>query len=107
MEYSSMVLHSQMSKYLSNLLEKNQKRALRAIFGWEKTYCDLLTESGLETLEKRREVNLRKFAENTVQNPKYSSRWFSQKEVIRRNINTPKYQEEKACGNRLFNSPIF
>ena len=77
------------------------------IYGYEKTYADLLSESGLERLEERRKNNLIRFAENTLKNPKYSDRWFPKRELVRLNRNTAPYLEETAGGNRLYNSPLF
>ena len=96
-----------MTKHQNNLLEHVQKRALRTIYGYEKNYEELLQESGLELLEERRKKNFAKFAEKTLKNPRYSQRWFPQRELVRVNRHTSPYLEEKANGNRLFCSPIF
>ena len=42
LEYSSVVYHSQLSKYQTNLPERVQSRALRAIYSYEKDYTTLL-----------------------------------------------------------------
>ena len=66
LEYSSPAYHSQLTKHLTNLLEKVQKRSLRLIYGYEKDYASLLTESGLQSLERRREILFNKFARKTL-----------------------------------------
>ena len=57
-----------LTKYQVNLLEHAQKRALRAIYGYEKGYESLLQEAQLEKLEERRSKNQLKFAQNTLKN---------------------------------------
>ena len=89
-----------------SLLEKVQKRSLRLIYGYEKDYDSLLTESGLENLEWRREVLVNKFRRKTLKNPKYSS-WFPLKPEVRQTRVSNKYLEEFALGSRLYNSPLF
>ena len=53
LEFSSNVYHSQLTKFLSNPLEKMQKRLLKLIYGYDKSYEELLAEAGLEKLEER------------------------------------------------------
>ena len=106
LEYSAPAYHSQLTKAQTNLLEKVQKRCLRLIYGYEKTYEDLLVEARLETLESRRTVLFNKFAAKTVKNQKYSA-WFPPKPETRPTRSSQKYLEEHASGNRLYNSPIY
>ena len=58
-----------LTKFQSNQLENIQKRCLRCMFGWDKSYADLLVESGLQTLSARREAAIRTFAEKALENP--------------------------------------
>ena len=88
------------------MIEKVQRRTLRLIYGYEKKYDELLTESGLQTLEQRRIEALTKFAHKTVKNPKYAS-WVPLRHLQRLNRQTKPYLEETATGNRLYKSPIF
>ena len=44
-------------------LERYKKNCLRSIYGFNKNYEELLEESGLDTLEERRQKAIRKFAE--------------------------------------------
>ena len=107
LEYSSVVFHSQLTKYLSNLIESVQKKVLRTIYGYDLDYQSLLEKSGLNTLHNRREEALTKFALKTLKNPKYSNRWFPTRNIQRVNRETKPYLEEHAAGSRLYNSPIF
>ena len=105
-EFSAVVYHSQLNKQQTELLEKVQKRSLRLIYGFEKDYKDLLAESGLPTLEARREEALAKFTHKMVKNPRYAS-WFPLRNIVRQNRNTKPYLEETSVGNRLYCSPIY
>ena len=53
LEYSSNVYHSQINIGQSNELERIQKRSLRAIYGYEYTYVELLELNGTATDLKR------------------------------------------------------
>ena len=54
-EYSSVTYGPMLTKYQSNTLENIQKRCLRVMYGYDKSYTDLLVESGLQTLSNRRD----------------------------------------------------
>ena len=95
-----------LNKGQSNLLEKMQKRCLRAIYGYDHDYETLLSLSGLQTLAKRREIAFKKFTSKTVKNQKYEH-WFPMRPIARITRSTSIYLEETAVGNRLYNSPIF
>ena len=105
-EYSSPAYHSLLNQSQINLLEKVQKRCLRAIYGYEKDYQTLLALSGLSSLEDRRINQFQKFANKTLKNPKYAH-WFPPNNNIRSGRHTLKYLEEKCVGNRLYKSPLF
>ena len=64
-----------LAKYEKNRLENVQKHCLRCIFGFEKTYEELLEVSGLSSLEERRKISLKKFAERAVKNDQFKG-WF-------------------------------
>ena len=69
-EYSSNAYHPQLNNYQSNALENLQKRALRAIYGYDKSYPELLNDSGLLRLSSRREAAFSKFTAKTVKKTK-------------------------------------
>ena len=79
---------------------------MRAIYGYNLDYEQLLTESGLMSLKDRRIRAFEKFTSNTVKNPKYQH-WFPPRVIARHTRSNTQYKEETAVGNRLYNSPIF
>ena len=102
-----MVFHSQLTKFLSNLIEKVQKKTLRAIYGYSKSYRDLFIEAALPSLEERRTEAVRKFTQKTIKNAKYGPGWFPERQMERHTRQNNPYTEELAHGNRLYLSPIF
>ena len=87
-----------MNTYQSNLLEKLQKRSLRAIYGHKLTYGELLDAS---KLSNRREAAFCKFTSNTIKDPKYAH-WFPNKPSVRCTRTAKKCLEEHCVGNRLY-----
>ena len=71
LEYSSVIYGPLITKYQSNELERFQKRCLKVMFGYDKSYSELLHLSELETLEKRREKALEKFEKTAMENENY------------------------------------
>ena len=71
LKYSSLTYHSILTKQQENDLEKIKKLCLRCIFGYKKSYEELLSELGLSSLEARREIAVLKFATKTLKNPVY------------------------------------
>ena len=106
LEYSSPVYHPQLNQYQKNQLEKVQKRSLRLIYGYDKTYEELLRESGITSLEDRCTLQYNKFTENAQKTPKYKH-WFPPNNNLRSGWHTNKYLEETSLGNRLYKSPIY
>ena len=95
-----------LGKYQSKKLEDMQKRCLRTIFGYDKSYEKLLELSGLRTLEERRYDSLIKFARKTAANPQFSH-WFTKNTNRKSNRNFKPYKEELARSERLYKSPLF
>ena len=106
LEYSSITYHSMLTKKLENDLEMVQKKCLRCIYGYAKSYEDLLKESGLLRLRERREIAVLKFAKKTSANPIYGH-WFPTNPNPTSQRRPQLYKEEFACTNRLYNSSIF
>ena len=108
LEYSSVTYSSMLTQYQSNQLENIQKRCLRCMFGWTKSYAELLEESGLPTLKARRETAVKRFAEKALDNPNYQH-WFTANPSQR--MSSQRYSkpllEKFARSSRLYNSPIF
>ena len=105
-EYTSNVYHSLINRGQSNELEKIQKCCLRIIYRYNYDYNQHLELAGLQTLERRREINFEKFTRKTSKNQKYHH-WFPKNPSERTKRNTALYKEETSVGNRLYNSPIF
>ena len=64
-----------LTKKQENDLELIQKKCLRCIYGYGKSYSDLLQESDLLPLKTRREKMVAKFANKARGNPIYAH-WF-------------------------------
>ena len=106
LEYSSVTYHSMITKKQANDLEIVQKKCLRCIYGYNKSYDELLAEADLLPLKKRREIAVAKFANKTKMNPIYAH-WFRDN-PNQTSQRCPKRIEEKfARTERLYNSPLF
>ena len=104
--YSSVTFGPMLAQYQKNRIENIQKRCLRSIFGFDKAYPELLEESGLVTLEERRNNAIKKFAEKASRNPQFLH-WFP-KNVNRLSQRISKSYEEKfAKSDRLYFSPLY
>ena len=66
-EHACHVFHNSLTKYLSDDLEKLQKRALGIIFP-HIPYCDALEQAGLDSLYSRRDTLTKKLFNDIVQN---------------------------------------
>ena len=106
LEYSAVTINSQISKYQSNRLEKIQKQCLRIMYGYGKSYTELLQLSGLRPLSERREEQFGRFAVNAAKNPVYAA-WFPLNEGRLGTRNRKIYREKIATTDRLYNSPIY
>ena len=106
LEYSNVIYHPMISNYQSNRLKGIQKRCLRVMYGYKKSYGALLEESGLKTLKSRREEQFLKFARKTSENPNYSD-LFPKKNNDIRTRNYKEYEERFARTDRLYRSPVY
>ena len=106
LEYSSTTYHSMLTRKQENDLENIQKKCLRCIFGYGKTYEELLKESGFATLKARRENAILRFAQKTSSNPVYQH-WFKPNPNPTSQRHPQIYLEEFARTQRLYNSPLF
>jgi len=70
LEYASIVFHHSLPKYLSDDIERIQRRALSIIYP-DLDYRDALTESGETTLYERRERASWKFFQRILENPSH------------------------------------
>ena len=106
LEYSSVTYHSMLTKHQENELELVQKKCLKCIYGYDKTYDELLSESELEPLKVRRQKGVLKFAQNASKNPIYA-RWFRGNPNPTSQRCPTKVEEKFARTHRLYNSPLF
>ena len=88
-------------------LEIQQSRALKVIFGFEKSYSDLLEQSKLQPLKERRISLTDKFAIKMMNNPRFTYLFPRRRECQRRARNGNVFEESNARTNRLYNSPIY
>ena len=73
LEYCSPVYDSMLTGKLINDIERQQKRALRIIYGFDKNYNELREASGLETLEDRRKNAVAAFTEKLVASERFAA----------------------------------
>ena len=95
-----------LAKYQTTKLENIKKRCLRSIYGYEKSYEELLEESELESLEERRDKALLKFARKTAKNPQFSH-WFPRNVNRQSDRNARPFLEFQAQSKRLYKSPLY
>ena len=67
--YACQVYHYSIPEYLRESLERVQRRALRIIYGYNCSYKDLLNESKLTILSKRRSELCSKFLDKIISHP--------------------------------------
>ena len=76
------------------------------MYGYRKSYEELLQESGLQKLSVRRQEAVRKFAQKTSENSFYSY-MFPKTDSARDLRSTKTFVEKFARSNRLYNSPLY
>jgi len=67
LEFSCQLFHRSLPKYLSDDIERIQRRAIRIIFP-NLSYCEALNKTGIPTLSERRESLSIKLFEDIVSN---------------------------------------
>ena len=74
LEFSCQLFHRSLPKYLSDDIERIQRRALRIIFP-SLSYCEAIDKAGIPTLSERREISSIKLFNDIVSNehPKLAS----------------------------------
>ena len=108
LEFACVTFGLMLSNDLSNVIERLQLRVFKIIYGLHVSYTTALETSGLKTLKTRRQELLQNFAQKTLQNPKFSHKWFPL--APETNHDTPfpkKFLEEESRTARLYNSPLF
>ena len=108
LDYAVPVYHSQLTQDQSDRLEKLQRDILKTIFGFAKSYGNILEEQNIETLKERRQGLFDNFALNSAKNPEIAEKWFPKKlfehpDLRRKRIFVEKYARTK----RLYQSPLY
>ena len=107
-EYCSIIYHGLTPKYLMDKLESIQRQALKIIYGWNRDITEIMETKGIDTLEKRREANLLRFALKAEGSERYCNKWFKRtntERIVR--PNTRNYYEEPFCRTeRMKGNPV-
>ena len=109
-EYSANVYHSMLSAEQNIMIERCQRKAMKIIYGFGRSYEDAIKEAGLETLRERRGVLFDKFCVKMSRSERFSKKWLPTREIdenerVLRKRNH--YLEFRATSARLYNSPVF
>ena len=107
LDYMTAAYHPMLNLDQRKELERLQMTTLKTIYGYKVSYAKALEESGLSTLEERRQDFFDRFSLKLANNPDYAS-WLPKarftgydlrKELI--------YNESFAATDRLRNSPLY
>ena len=109
LEYSAPVYHSMLTQTMSESLEKQQRRALRIIYGFDLSNQELLEKAKIRTMKERRIEAFEKFTVKLSNSSRFSS-LFPENNVRAGNMelrHTKNYIEEFARTDRLYHSPVY
>ena len=105
-DYCSSVFHSSLTLSQTIVLERLQAKALKAIYGYEPSYRELMERANLPTLRARREARELAFARKCAASVKFA-RWFPLQDSLRDTRGGLVYQEKFARCLRCYNSPLY
>lgn len=105
-DYCSNVFHSSLTLSQTIVLERLQAKALKAIYGFEPSYRELMEKAGLTTLRARREARELSFSRKCLASERFS-RWFPVRENARATRSGFSYEEFFARCSRCYNSPLY
>ena len=106
LEYCCSVYHPLLTCEMSEKIEGMQKLALRIIFGFDKSYTEILIENNMTTMEERRKKMFCNYANKLVKSERFT-KWFPENNCSVNLRGKKKYKEVHANTNRLYNSPVF
>ena len=106
-EYAVPSIHSLMTKEHSKMLETQQSRVLKVIYGFEHSYSALLKKSGLQTLQERRSLLTDEFAKKLQSNDRFTHLFPKRPTAQLRARNANLFVEMPSRSSRLYNSPIY
>jgi hypothetical protein len=104
-EFCNVVYGPLLTRSQADDLERLQSQSLKIIYGFDRSYRQILEMTGLDTLETRRDSAVLKFA-NKCLGSQYSH-WFPPNEAERRTRKTKIYKEEYARCERMKKTPVF
>ena len=105
-DYCSSVFHSSLTLSQTIVLERLQAKALKAIYGYDPSYKELMEKADLTTLRARREQRELAFARKCAASTRFG-RWFPRHETARTSRGGLYYKEYFARCNRCYNSPLY
>ena len=74
-DYASVIYHSMLTKTQSLALERQQRKIMKIIYGFEESYDRCLSRAGIDYLSVRRSKMCERFAVRSQQNPRFRH-WF-------------------------------
>ena len=93
---------------LTEKLERQQKMALKIIYGFGINYKDLLERAEIVTLEKRREIACENFANKLLESERFQVLFPRNEEEGRMELRKSlEYKEEFARSERRYRSPLY
>ena len=105
-DYRSNVFHSLLTLSQTIVLERLQAKALKAIYGYDPSYRELLEKAGLTTLRARREARELTFARKCAASERFGG-WFPIKQAVWQTRDQASYEERFARTHICYNSPVF
>ena len=108
LDFASMAYHTMLTKTQSERLERLQQRALKCIFGVDRSYNSVIEAENVPRLDCRREEMFERFSVKSSKNPRFKDRWFPLSAQTPHDTRRPlKYAEFHARTDRLLNSPLY
>ena len=107
LEFANVIYGPLLNSGQTAAIERLQKRCLRMIYGWEKSYETLLQESNLTTLEERRKERIDRFACKSERNQLVNYKWYLPNENRKTGRKFNKYIEPKVRTARQTTNPVY
>ena len=105
-DYCSNVYHSSLTLSQTIVLERLQAKALKAIYGYDPSYRELMERAGLTTLRARREQRELVFARKCSGSDRFAG-WFPAKINNRGVRKQLVFEESFARTHRCYSSPLY
>ena len=106
LDFVSPTYHPLLTQQQSAQLEALQKRAVKIIYGFERSYDDVITSGDLELLQTRRANLCLNFGRKAASNESFSH-WFPTRNISGHHTRLPeKYLVEKHRTERMKKKPV-